>query len=246
MGNAIQWVRSLILTVVMYVWMLVLGVVFFPYALFSRQGARAACKTYARTTIWLARVLVGIRAEIRGEVPTGEVIIAAKHQSFLDILMIFNAVPSAKFIMKRELLWTPIIGVYAKRLGCIPVNRGKKGRAITKMVKDVAAEFREPGQLVIYSQGTRVAPGAKKPYKIGTAVLYEGLEQTCVPVATNVGVFWPRTGILKKPGLGIVEFLEPMEPGIARDTFMAQLEERVEARSDALMREVGFDPDKVT
>jgi 1-acyl-sn-glycerol-3-phosphate acyltransferase len=126
------------------------------------------------------------------------------------------------------------------------VNRGKKGRAITKMVKDVAAEFREPGQLVIYSQGTRVAPGAKKPYKIGTAVLYEGLEQTCVPVATNVGVFWPRTGILKKPGLGIVEFLEPMEPGIARDTFMAQLEERVEARSDALMREVGFDPDKVT
>lgn len=246
MGNAIQWVRSLILTVVMYVWMLVLGVVFFPYALFSRQGARAACKTYARTTIWLARVLVGIRAEIRGDVPTGEVIIAAKHQSFLDILMIFNAVPSAKFIMKRELLWTPIIGVYAKRLGCIPVNRGKKGRAITKMVKDVAAEFREPGQLVIYSQGTRVAPGAKKPYKIGTAVLYEGLEQTCVPVATNVGVFWPRTGILKKPGLGIVEFLEPMEPGIARDTFMAQLEERVEARSDALMREVGFDPDKVT
>lgn len=246
MGNAIQWVRSLILTVVMYAWMLVLGVVFFPYALFSKQGARAACKTYARTTIWLARVLVGIRAEIRGEAPEGEVIIAAKHQSFLDILMIFNAVPQAKFIMKRELLWTPIIGVYAKRLGCIPVNRGKKGRAITKMVQDVAAEFKEPGQLVIYSQGTRVAPGVKKPYKIGTAVLYEGLGQACVPVATNVGVFWPRKGILKKPGLGIVEFLEPMEPGIARDTFMTQLEERVEARSDALMREVGFDPDKVS
>jgi 1-acyl-sn-glycerol-3-phosphate acyltransferase len=245
MGNVIQWVRSLILTVVMYVWMLVLGVVFFPYALFSRQGARAACKTYARTTIWLARVLVGIRAEIRGEVPEGEVIIAAKHQSFLDILMIFNAVPSAKFIMKRELLWTPIIGVYAKRLGCIPVNRGKKGRAIAKMVKDVAAEFKEPGQLVIYSQGTRVAPGAKKPYKIGTAVLYEGLDQTCVPAATNVGVFWPRTGILKKPGLGIVEFLAPMEPGRERNAFMAELEEQVEACSDALMREVGFDPDRI-
>lgn len=244
MGTAIQWLRSLLLTIVMYVWMLVLGIVFFPYALLSPKGARAACKTYAQTTIWLARLLVGIRAEIRGNVPTGEVLIAAKHQSFIDILMIFNAVPSAKFIMKRELLWTPIIGVYAKRLGCIPVNRGKKGRAIAKMVKDVAAEFKEPGQLVIYSQGTRVAPGAKKPYKIGTAVLYEGLDQPCVPVATNVGVFWPRKGIMKKPGLGIVEFLDPMEPGIARDSFMAQLEERVETRSDALMREVGFDPDK--
>jgi len=244
MGTAVQWVRSLILTVVMYVWMLVLGVVFFPYALFSRQGARAACKTYARRTIWRGRVLVGLRAEIRGVAPEGEVMIAAKHQSFFDILMIFNAVPGAKFIMKRELLWTPIIGVYAKRLGCIPVNRGKKGRAIAKMVQDVAAEFKEPGQLVIYSQGTRVAPGAKKPYKIGTAVLYEGLEQTCVPAATNVGVFWPRTGILKKPGLAIVEFLEPIEPGRERNDFMAELEEQVEARSDALMREAGFDPDK--
>jgi 1-acyl-sn-glycerol-3-phosphate acyltransferase len=244
MGTAIQWLRSLLLTIVMYVWMLVLGIVFFPYALLSRKGARAACKIYARTTIWLARLLVGIRTEIRGDAPTGEVLIAAKHQSFLDILMIFDAVPRAKFIMKRELLWTPIIGVYAKRLGCIPVDRGKKGRAIAKMVKDVAAEFKEPGQLVIYSQGTRVAPGAKKPYKIGTAVLYEGLDQPCVPAATNVGVFWPRKGILKKPGLAIVEFLDPMQPGIARDTFMAQLEERVEARSDALMREAGFDPDK--
>ena len=187
--------------------------------------------------------MVGIRTEVRGQVPSGEVIVAAKHQSFLDIIIIFNAVPSARFIMKRELMWTPVIGVYAKRLGCVPVNRGRRGAAIAKMVKDVAKQSQEPGQLIIYSQGTRVAPGARKPYKIGTAVLYEGLTQPCVPAATNVGVLWPRTGIYRKPGLGVVEFLEPMEPGIGRETFMAQLEQRVEERSDALMRETGFNPD---
>jgi len=240
--NPVQWLRSAVFMVQMYLAMLVLGLLFAPWAAVSPKGARTACKTYARWVLWTARWMVGIRSEVRGQVPSGEAIIAAKHQSFLDILIIFNAVPSARFIMKRELMWTPVIGVYAKRLGCVPVNRGKRGAAITKMVKDVAAENREPGQLIIYSQGTRVAPGARKPYKIGTAVLYEGLKQPCIPAATNVGVFWPRTGIYRKPGLAVVEFLEPMQPGITREDFMAQLEQRVESRSDALMREAGFDP----
>ncbi|SDC67357.1 lysophospholipid acyltransferase family protein [Ruegeria marina] len=236
----VQWLRSLIFVVVIYLWMAVLGLVFTPYALVSKRGALKACKLYARSTLWLARWMVGIRGEVRGEVPTGEVVVAAKHQSFLDILLIFDAVPHAKFIMKRELLWTPIIGVYAKRLGCIPVDRGKRGMAVAKMVKDVAREFSEPGQLVIYPQGTRVAPGDYKPYKVGSAVLYDGLQYPCVPAATNVGLFWPRKGIRRKPGLAVVEFLEPIPPGIARDIFMARLEEAVERHSKALMAEAGF------
>ncbi|WP_037316707.1 lysophospholipid acyltransferase family protein [Ruegeria halocynthiae] len=242
MATAFQWVRSLIFMITIYVWMLILGIVFAPYALFTKRGALQACKTYARTTMWLARWMVGIRCEVRGNVPVEEVVIGAKHQSFLDIIIIFNAIPHGKFIMKRELLWTPIIGLYARRLGCIPVDRGKKGAAVAKMVKDVAKEFTEPGQLVIYPQGTRVAPGVQKPYKVGTAVLYEGLGFPCVPVATNAGVFWPRTGVLRKPGLAIVDFLDPIEPGVARAAFLGQLEDVIETRSNALMKEVGFDP----
>ncbi|MHA6263393.1 lysophospholipid acyltransferase family protein [Arenibacterium sp. CAU 1754] len=245
MGQAIQWLRSLVFVVQMYLAMVVIGVIFAPYALISRNGAFAACKFYCRWVFWTARWMVGLRTEVRGTPPTGEVLVAAKHQSFLDIMMIFNAVPRGKFIMKRELLWTPIIGIYAKRLGCVPVNRGKRGAAIAKMVKDVAAEFTDPGQLIIYSQGTRVAPGVKKPYKAGSGVLYAELNEICVPVATNVGVFWPRTGIMRKPGLAVVEFMEPIAAGLSRDAFMAELEKRVETRSDELMREAGFDPDGV-
>ncbi len=245
MTLAFQYLRSLLYMIQIYVAMLVLGIVFAPYALLSKNGARQACKTYARWAIWSARWMVGIRCDVRGPVPKGEVIVAAKHQSFLDILVIFNALPQAKFIMKRELMWTPIIGVYSKRLGCIPVNRGKRGAAIAQMVKDVAREFSEPGQLVIYPQGTRVAPGAQKPYKVGSGVLYEELKQPCVPVATNVGMLWPRTGLLRKPGLGVVEFLEPIPQGKPRDIFMAELESQIEARSDALMAELGFDKDEL-
>ncbi|WP_299689011.1 lysophospholipid acyltransferase family protein [uncultured Tateyamaria sp.] len=238
----LQLIRSTTFVGQIYVMMLVIGLVFAPYAIISRHGARAACKSYSRYVFWTMRWWVGIRAEVRGEVPQGEVLIAAKHQSFLDIMMIFTALPSAKFIMKRSILWTPIIGLYAKRLECVPVDRGKRGAAIAKMVEDVEAGRANPGQLIIYSQGTRVAPGVKAPYKVGTAVLYEQLGQPCVPVATNVGVLWPRTGLRRTPGLAVVEFLPAIEPGMEREAFLAHLEDVVETRSDALMRELGYDP----
>ena len=241
----IQYLRSLVFVGQIYVMMLVIGLLWAPYAIVSKHGARSACKTYSRYVFWSMRWMVGLKAEVRGEVPEGEVLIASKHQSFLDIMMIFTALPSAKFIMKRSILWTPIIGLYAKRLECVPVDRGKRGAAIAKMVQDVEAGRATPGQLIIYSQGTRVAPGVKKPYKVGTAVLYEQLGQPCVPVATNVGVFWPRTGIMRKPGTAIVEFLPAMPDGLDKDTFLARLEETVEERSDALMREGGFEPNGV-
>ena len=181
--------------------------------------------------------MVGLRSEVRGTPPTGEVLIAAKHQSFLDIMLIFASVPAGKFIMKRELMWAPVIGQYALRIGCVPVDRGKRSRAIAGMVADVARGRQEPGQLIIYAQGTRVAPGVKKPYKIGAGVLYEETGQSCVPAATNVGLFWPRTGILRKPGLAVVEFLPEIAPGLDRQAFMQRLEHEVETASDRLMQE---------
>ena len=86
----------------------------------------------------------------------------------------------------------------------------------------------------------RVPPGVRMPYKVGTAVLYEQLGQPCVPVATNVGVLWPRKGIMRRPGLAVVEFLPEMAPNLPRAEFMDHLESSVEARSNALLREAGF------
>ena len=236
----IRWFLSLVFIIQMYLAMAVIAVVFAPWALVSRHGARVACKTFCRWVIFSLRVLTGLKSEVRGTPPAGEALIAAKHQSFLDIILIFNAVPAGKFIMKRELMFAPFLGQYALRIGCVPVDRGKRGAAIARMKADVAAGAAEPGQLIIYPQGTRVAPGDKKPYKVGTGLLYEQLAQPCHPVATNVGVFWPKRGILRKPGLAVVEFLAPIAPGLPVAEFMAQLETRVESRSDSLMAEAGF------
>ena len=236
----IRWLLSLLFIIQMYLAMAVIAVVFAPWALVSRHGARVACKTFCRWTIFSLRLLTGLKSQVRGTPPTGEALIAAKHQSFLDIILIFNAVPAGKFIMKRELMFTPFLGQYALRIGCVPVNRGKRGAAIARMKADVAAGAAEPGQLIIYPQGTRVAPGDAKPFKVGTGLLYEQLAQSCHPVATNVGVFWPKRGILRKPGLAVVEFLDPIAPGLPVPDFMNRLEAAVEQNSNRLMHEAGF------
>lgn len=236
----IRWLLSLVFIIQMYLAMALIAVAFAPWALFSRHGARVACKTFCRWTLFSLRLLTGLKSEVRGTPPTGECIIAAKHQSFLDIILIFNAVPAGKFIMKRELMFTPFLGQYALRIGCVPVDRGKRGAAIAKMKADVARGTAEPGQLIIYPQGTRVAPGVQKPYKVGTGLLYDQLGQPCYPVATNVGVFWPKRGILRKPGLAVVEFLPPIAPGLKVQDFMARLETDVETHSNRLMAEAGL------
>lgn len=185
-------------------------------------------------------MLVGLRSEIRGTVPDGPVLVAAKHQSFFDIILIFGALPRPRFIMKRELVWAPLLGWYALRIGCIPVDRGKRGSAVKQMLARAEAGRDRPGQLIIYPQGTRVAPGATRPYKVGTALLYEQLGQDCVPVATNVGIFWPRHSLLRKPGLAVVEFLPAIPAGKPTRAFMAELENQVETASDLLSAEAGF------
>ncbi len=239
----VQWLRSLVFVILIYAAMPILGLIFFVPALVSRDWAFKACHSYCVFVRWLAPWLIGLRTEVRGTPPVEEVMVAAKHQSFLDIILIYGALPRAKFIMKRELMYAPVIGQYALRLGCVPVDRGKRGAAIAKMLDDVAKDRDKAGQLIIYPQGTRVAPGAYLPYKSGTGALYEQLNQPVVPVATNVGLFWPRKGIWRKPGLAVVEFLDPIAPGLPKSSFMNELEKIIEDQSNVLMRDAGFEPE---
>lgn len=241
MAYAVQYLMSLIFIGQMYLMMALMAVFFTPLAIFSRENAVWAVHTYTAWVRWTAAWMVGLHSEVRGPVPDGELLVCAKHQSFFDIIILVSVLPRPRFIMKAELKWAPILGWYAKRIGCVPVNRGRGAAAVKQMVEGVNKMRDFPGQLMIYPQGTRVAPGAKKSYKIGSGVLYEGLGQPCIPAATNVGVFWPRHGIYRKPGLAVVEFLPVIEPGRPLDDFMQQLEESVETASDRLMAEVGFD-----
>ena len=236
----IQAIRSFVFTIQMYLAMALMGLWWVPATLRDPANGNRAIQSYCRYVRWSAAWMIGLTSEVRGTPPEGAVMIAAKHQSFFDIIMLCSVLPSFKFIMKKELTRTPVLGWFALKIGCVPVDRGKKGQAIAKMLADVQSGQARPGQLVIYPQGTRVAPGVELPYKSGTAVLYRQLDQTCYPVAVNVGVFWPRTGIVKKQGHAVIEFLEPIPPGLEKAEFVERLRTSIETRSDKLMAEAGW------
>lgn len=234
-------IRSQLTNVLMYLLLAAFGILGAPLALWSRNGAFRVIKSYCKTMFWLHRVLCGLHVEFRGVVPQNEVLVCSKHMSFMDILMLAYALPQFKFIMKRELVFAPVIGFYAWRIGCAPVARGKKGGAMTKMVSQLEEDPVQGGQTIIFPQGTRVLPGKSREYKVGAGVIYTRLEQACVPVATNVGVFWARKSPLRKPGTAVLEFLEPIPSGMELKDFMEKLETEIESNSDRFMREAGFE-----
>jgi len=240
MRHSIQWLRSLIFIIQMYLMMPLMALVFLPATFFNRTAVYSYVRTYARYVRWTLGWMTGLKTEIRGQIPTDEVLIAAKHQSFLDVVMIVSVAWHPRFIIKQELHRLPIFRFFGDRMGNVPVRRGDRGKAIRKMKADVENGVSLPGQLVIYPQGTRIAPGVKATYKIGTGLLYEQTAQACVPAATNVGLFWPKHGILRKPGVAVLEFLPRIEAGQKRNLFMEVLETAIETGSDKLMAETGF------
>ena len=239
-----QLARSVIFLAQMYFIMALMAIFFVPWAMVDRRGAFAAVRTYTQWVRWTAHWIVGLQSEIRGQIPTGNVIIAAKHQSFFDVILITSVLSHPRFIMKSELRWVPFVGYYAKRIGCIAIDRNKGFASVKHMLKALSYgdtkqtpnDQKSIGQVVIYPQGTRLAPGVMKSYGVGVAALYAQMNLNCVPTATNVGYFWPRRGILRKSGLAVVEFLPVIPKGLPKKDFMATVEARIECASDGLLR----------
>jgi 1-acyl-sn-glycerol-3-phosphate acyltransferase len=226
-------IRGAVFYALFYTLMGVVGVALFVPAALSRGAARWTSKRFFALSFLLLRVVGGARIRRVGPIPDTPVIVAAKHQSMLDVFILFHALPDARFVMKRELLRAPIFGWYARRVGAVPVDRGGGSAAMRAMMDELLASGGASAQIVIYPQGTRVPPGEHKPYKVGVHALYEATGLPCVPVAVNTGKILPR-GLAVRPGTAVVKFLPPIAPGLAREPFMALLEAVIEDEAAAL------------
>jgi 1-acyl-sn-glycerol-3-phosphate acyltransferase len=153
----------------------------------------------------------------------------------LDVFAQFTWLPASSFVMKKELMWIPWFGWYASRVRTIVVDREAGAAALKKLVKEAKARFVEGRQVVIFPEGTRTPPGEPADYKPGIAALYREIDVPVHPVATNSGVHWPAHGFLRKPGVIVFEYLEPIPPGLKRAEFMRLLEERIESASTRLL-----------
>jgi 1-acyl-sn-glycerol-3-phosphate acyltransferase len=229
--------RSLAFNVAFGVVTIVMGLIGLPLLLAPGRWTHVYARVWTGVCMTLLRWIVGLEFEIRGTPPTGAALIAAKHQSAWETLALELILPAPAFVMKQTLLWTPPFGPYLWKAGMIAIDRSAGGKAIRRLVDGAAEAFEENRPVVIFPEGTRRDPGAEPSYHPGIAAVYRGLRSSVVPVALNSGLFWGRNAFAKRPGRIIIEFLEPIESGLDRRGFMAQLEDRIETATRALVQE---------
>lgn len=234
--------RSLLFNLAFYGWTFICCFGLLWMLLLPRRGMIEVVKWYMRTLFWLERTIIGLDYEVKGleHLPReGCYLVGAKHQSMWETMKIHLILGDPAIILKRELLFLPIWGWYAAKARMIAVHRGKRGSAIASMVAGARQVCAEGRPIVIFPQGTRTAPGAWRPYKIGIGILYEELGVPIVPMALNSGMFWGRRTFIRRPGTITVEILPPIPPGLTKEAALARLEEVLEPATDRLVTAVG-------
>ena len=231
-------VRSILFNVLFYLntafWLLVaLPTFFMPY-----RAILWIAKTWGRINLVLLRV-AGIDYEIRGrgKIPSGALIVAAKHQSAWETFALLWMFDNPTFIIKRELQWIPIFGWLTIKGRMVPVDRSARSQALTAMTARAKIELSEGRQLIIFPEGTRRPAGAEPRYKYGVAHLYAATGVPCLPIALNSGLFWPRRSILRFPGKVLVEILDPIAPGLDKDEFYKRVQNEIETATARLIAE---------
>ena len=231
--------RSLVFVALFYLWSALAAIVMLPLLLAPRQWMAMAAKFWASVVIAMLGPICGVGVEIRGRqhLPRKAALIAAKHQCMFDTMAPFTVFADAAYVMKKELMNIPFYGWFARKTGMIVVDREAHAKALRKLVADARRRVADERQVVIFPEGHRTSPGAKGDYKPGVAALYRDLGLPCTLMATNSGVHWPARGFIRRPGVIVYEFLEPIPAGLRRGEFMRTLEARLEAASAALLAE---------
>lgn len=234
--------RSMIYVIWLYGWMFVMGVIFLPSLLLPRAVIIFGIRTYARLVVFGLRWICGITVEFRGRehIPGGPILLAGKHQAMLDVFVPFLLVRDPVIVMKRELLWYPVLGWYALKSRQLWIDRSGGAKTMRRMLKIAREEVRAGAgrQMLIYPEGTRTEPGEPPQYKpAGVRGFYKTLDVPLVPLATNSGLCWPAHGLTRRPGRVVYEALPAIEPGLESKAIMERLERELEAGSNHLLNE---------
>jgi len=234
---AVIFLRSLVFNILFYVFFLLWSLVALPTFLMPRAAMLKVAAWWARTNILLMRMICGIKVEFRGveKIPKGPLIVASKHQSMWETISLLRFFEAPFFVLKRELKFIPIFGLFLIKTRMVAIDRSKGGRALLAVMRRAAEEVRHGRQFVIFPEGTRTAPGAPPQYKAGVGLIYTDCGVPCLPVALNSGLFWPRRTFMRYPGTLVVEFLDPIPPGLKREEFLKRLESVIEDASSRLV-----------
>jgi 1-acyl-sn-glycerol-3-phosphate acyltransferase len=237
MSGFALWLRSFCFNVGWYLGTAVIALVGLPILLLPQPWVVAWARVWIAFVLGWLSLTCGLRHRVigRDKLPAGPVIIACKHQSSWETLAFTLLFDDIAIVLKRELLFIPVVGWAMARAGNIAVARGDGAKALRGLVRQARKAAAAGRAIVIFPEGTRVAVGDERPYQVGVAALYRHLDLPVVPVALNSGLFWRRRRWVKRPGLITVEILAPIAPGLDREAFMTTLRDRIETATNRLL-----------
>jgi 1-acyl-sn-glycerol-3-phosphate acyltransferase len=225
-------VRSFLFALIFYGGTVPFVLLSFPISLLGTKAVRWWAHLWARFHRLCARYLLGVRTRIEGTPPRGACLVASKHQSMFETLEMILMLDEPATVLKRELADIPLFGWVTRRYGVIPIDRKGGATALRRMMRAAEVAIAEGRPIVIFPEGTRVAPGETPPLQAGFAGLYRALKLPVVPVALDSGRLWPRGRFVKRPGIVTMRFQDEIEPGLPR----AEIEARVHAAINVLGR----------
>ncbi len=195
--------RSLLFNILMFSTVVIHAILSLLTAPFPAHTRYRFISLWARLQIWLLRVVCGLtyRVDGRENLPRGPAIILAKHESSWETLAFQEIFPPQVWVLKRELLLIPFFGWGLALTQPIAINRGGGSRALDQLVKQGRKRLESGRWVVVFPEGTRVAPGQSRRHAIGGAVLAAETGYPVLPVAHNAGMFWPRHGFIKRSGI---------------------------------------------
>jgi 1-acyl-sn-glycerol-3-phosphate acyltransferase len=230
------WLRSLAFNVGWYLGTAIIAIVGSPILLMPRRSVVAWSLFWIDFCLGWLHITCRLTHRVGGvNMPAGPVIFACKHQSTWETLAFSRLFSNSATVLKRELLFIPVVGWAMARVGNIAVERGDGAAALRGLVRQAKAAIADGRSILIFPEGTRTPVGSQPPYQVGTAALYRQLGVPVVPVALNSGLFWGRRQFIKWPGVIDVEVLPAIPPGLGRNAFMATLREHIEGATARLV-----------
>ena len=237
--------RSLIFNIAFYLNLIALMILGLPLLFAGRHGVFFMARLWGATSVWLLEKICNLRIEYRGleNIPGHGYVLAAKHQSFLETFALLKYAPDFAIVLKRALVYIPVFGLYLVASKQISIDRSKGRSALSQIIAQARPVIAAGRQIFIFPEGTRRPAGAPPAYKFGVAALYAETKAPVLPVALNTGLFWGRRGFLRRPGVAVIQYLEPIPPGLERAEFAARLQEQIETACNRLNAEaIEVDP----
>lgn len=212
----------------------VLALLTFP---FNRIRRNQIISAWARIMLWWLALTCNISYEVKGaqNIPSSPCVILAKHQSAWETLAFQLIFPPQAYVMKRELLWIPFFGWGLAMTSPIAIQRSAGREALKQLIQLGQQRLSQGLWVVVFPEGTRIAPGKKSKFHIGGAWLASGTKATVLPVAHNAGLHWAKNSWLKKPGVITVSIGQPIDcTHLKPEAVNGQVETWINAETAAL------------